>query len=49
MINHFKGRVQIPLNEVIRQRHMHSTFPLQHARHGELEVELQWLGILEGA
>ena len=25
-----------------------ASFPLQQARHGQLEAELQWLGILEG-
>ena len=49
MINHFKGNVQIPLKEIIQERHMHSTYPLRHTKHGQLEVELQRLGILERA
>ena len=47
MINHCKGKIQIPLKEIIHQHHMHSTFPLQRVKHGELEVEFRWLGILE--
>ena len=47
MINDFKGRLRVPLREVIHQRHVRSTFPLQGVRHGQLEAELQLLGILE--
>lgn len=47
MINHCKGKIQVPLKEIIHQHHMHSTFPLQRVKHGELEVEFRWLGILE--
>ena len=49
MINHFKGRIQIPLREVIRQRVMQNTFSLQDTKKGQLEVQLEWLGILEQA
>jgi hypothetical protein len=47
-MNTFQGRLDIPLVEVERHRHLKGDYPLDGVKEGTLKLELQWVGILEG-
>jgi hypothetical protein len=49
LINTFQGRLDLPLADVKRQHHMKGEYRLEGVRQGELRMEMQWMGILEGA
>lgn len=41
------GWVEVPLRQVIEQRSMHDTWRLNDVPFGQIEMELQWLPVLE--
>ena len=44
-----EGWVDIPLKEVVERRSMHDTWSLNDIPEGRIEMELQWLPVLEEA
>ncbi|KAK9917790.1 hypothetical protein WJX75_008296 [Coccomyxa subellipsoidea] len=47
MVNHFRGVAQVPLKDVLDNHRVRDTFRLKGVDHGELELELQWLRLLD--
>lgn len=44
-----QGLVAIPMAEVIHKKTVKSTYPLDAAKHGQLQLEVRWMSILNGA
>ena len=44
-----QGLVAIPMMEVIQKKILKDTFQLDAAKHGQLQLQLRWMSILQGA
>jgi hypothetical protein len=42
----FKGRVSIPLRQVLERRRLRDTWPLEGVRQGRITLELSWFSVL---
>lgn len=44
-----QGLVAIPMSEVIHRRRVKDTYQLDAAKHGQLQLELRWMSVLQGS
>ena len=44
-----QGTVQVPLHEVISQRHIEQNYRLEGVSEGSIDLDLRWVGILDTA
>ncbi len=44
-----QGLVAIPMAEVIHKKIVKNTYQLDAAKHGQLQLEVRWMSILQGA
>ncbi len=44
-----QGLVAIPLAEVLHKKTVKNTYQLDAAKHGQLQLEVRWMSILNGA
>ena len=44
-----QGLVAIPMMDVIQKKTLKDTFQLDAAKHGQLQLQLRWMSILQGA
>lgn len=47
--NHCMGLVAIPLAEILHKKTVKNTYQLDAAKHGQLQLEVRWMSILNGA
>jgi len=44
-----QGLVAIPLAEILHKKTVKNTYQLDAAKHGQLQLEVRWMSILNGA
>lgn len=44
-----QGLVAIPMSEVIHRKRLKDTFQLDAAKHGQLQLELRWMSVLQSS
>ena len=50
MLQYFtQGLIAIPLAEVLCKKTVKNTYRLDAAKHGQLQLEVRWMSILNGA
>ena len=49
IISQSQGMVAISMAEIIHRKTLKDTFQLDAAKHGQLQLELRWMSILNGA
>lgn len=43
-----QGILAIPMTEVIQKKIIKNTFRLDAAKHGQLQMQLRWMSVLQG-
>ena len=43
-----QGVLAIPMTQVIQKKTLKDTFQLDAAKHGQLQIQLRWMSVLQG-